>query len=104
VTRFWYTLKNLDTMVSFGYPKHKKTSKFAWKQFEIKSSFWVKINLDRMVKWREIGYNQSTWNTNKLHFSKNHNVSCLWFMKHYQTKEKKEVNAMLIYKISSSFI
>jgi hypothetical protein len=29
VTRFWYTLKNLDTMVSFGYPKHKKTSKFA---------------------------------------------------------------------------
>jgi hypothetical protein len=55
VTRFWYTLKNLDTMVSFGYPKHKKNLEFAWKQFEIQSLFWVKINLDLMVKWKEIG-------------------------------------------------
>jgi hypothetical protein len=29
VTRFWYTLKNLDTMVSFGHPKHKETLEFA---------------------------------------------------------------------------
>jgi hypothetical protein len=38
-------------MASFDYPKHKqKKLEFAWQHFEIQSSFWVKINLDPMMK------------------------------------------------------
>jgi hypothetical protein len=40
-------------MVFFGYLKHKqKNLKFAWQPFGIQSLFWVKINLDPMVKWK----------------------------------------------------
>jgi hypothetical protein len=42
-------------MIFFGYHKHKqKNLKFAWQHFGIQSSLWVKINLDRIVRWRKL--------------------------------------------------
>jgi hypothetical protein len=49
-------------MIFFGYPKHKqKTLKFAWQPFGTQSLFWVKINLDPIVRWR--GFNKFNVNT-----------------------------------------
>ncbi len=40
-------------MVSFGYSKHKqKTKKITWQSFGTQCSFWVKIILDPMVRWK----------------------------------------------------
>jgi hypothetical protein len=88
-------------MVSFGYPKHKK--KIAWQHFETQSSFWIKINLDPIVRWKRL----DKFNVHiiyNLEFFNGHRVSCLWFIKHYQTKENWKNNAMYVYKISSSLI
>jgi hypothetical protein len=71
----------------FDYPKHKqKKFKFTRHHFGTQNSFWVKINLDPMVKRRRLNkinvcriYNLQIFYDNK--------ASCLWFMKHYQTKE-----------------
>jgi hypothetical protein len=39
-------------MASFGQPKHKQKSlKFA-QHFGTQSSFWVKINLNPIIRWR----------------------------------------------------
>jgi hypothetical protein len=91
-------------MVIFGYHKHKqKTLKFAWQQFGTQSSLCVKINFNLVIRWSELDkinlhiiYN--------LQFFNNQRASCLWFMKHYQTKENWKTNVMPIYKISSSLI
>jgi len=65
--------------------------------------FKIKINFDPMVKWRgldkinvHIVYN--------LQFFNSHKASCLWFMKHYQTKENWKNNVMPSYKKNSSLI
>jgi hypothetical protein len=40
-------------MASFGYLKLKqKNLEFSWQHFRIQSSLWVKINLDRIVRWK----------------------------------------------------
>jgi len=41
-------------MTSSSYLKHQqKTLEFAWQHFGTQNSFWVKINLDPTIKWRE---------------------------------------------------
>jgi hypothetical protein len=85
-------------MVSFGYPKHKqKTLKFAWQHFGTQSSLWIKINLDPTIKWRWLD-KINVHTLYNLQFFNGHRALCLWFMKHYQTKENWKNNAMSIYK------
>jgi hypothetical protein len=39
----------------FGYFKYKKTTlKCEWQHFEIQNSFWIKINLVPIVRWRRL--------------------------------------------------
>jgi len=91
-------------MVSFGYPKHKqKNLKSAWQPFGIQSLFWVKINLDPTIRWRGLD-KINVHMVYNLQFSNDHKASCLWFIKHYPTKENWKNNVMPIYKISSSLI
>jgi hypothetical protein len=91
-------------MASFDYLKHKqKNLKFSRHHFGIQNSFWVKINLDPMV-WRK-GLNKiNVCIIYNLQFFYDNKASCLWFMKHYQTKENWKNNAMPIHKISFSLI
>jgi hypothetical protein len=45
-------------MTSFGYREHKqKTLQFAWQHFGIQSSFWIKINFDSIVRWKDLDKN-----------------------------------------------
>jgi hypothetical protein len=79
-------------MASFGYPKPKqKNFKICTTiKFGIQCSLWVKINLDPIVKWG--GLNKI--NVHKVYnfqFFNSHKVSCLWFMKHDQTKEIEKI-------------
>jgi len=42
-------------MAFFENLKHKKKiNKCAWQHFETQSSFWIKIKLDPMVKWKKL--------------------------------------------------
>jgi hypothetical protein len=91
-------------MSSFGYPKHNlKTLEFAQQHFWTQSSILVKIHFDPMVRWGRLDKInvQKIYN---LRFFSSHRASCLWFMKHYQTKENWKNNVMPIYKISPSLI
>jgi hypothetical protein len=84
-------------MIFFSYHKQKqKIKKIAWQHFATQSSFWVKINLDPMVRWRELN-KVNVHIVYNLQFLNNHRASCLWFIKHYQTKENKN-------KIQCSFV
>jgi hypothetical protein len=78
-------------MVSFGYIKHKqKNLKFAWQPFGTQSLFWVKINLDWMVKWR--GLDKINVHTiYNLQFFNDHKTSCLWFIKHDPKKKIEKI-------------
>jgi len=59
-------------------------------KFGIQSSLWVKINLDPTIKWG--GLNKiNVHRVYNLQFFNNHKDSCLWFMKHYQTKEIEKI-------------
>jgi len=56
-----------------------------------------------MVRWR--GFDKSNVHTiYNLYFFNSHRASCLWFMKHDQTKENWKNNAMPNYKITSTLI
>jgi hypothetical protein len=70
-------------MTTFGYPKHRqKTLKFAQQHFGSQNSLWIKINFDKMVRWRGL----DKINAHKIYnlqFVNGHKASCLWFMKHY---------------------
>jgi hypothetical protein len=75
---------------SFGYPKHKqKTLEFA-QDFGTQSSFWFKINLDPTIRWRRLD-KINVHRIYTLQFFNNHKASCLWFMKHYQTKKIEKI-------------
>jgi hypothetical protein len=80
-------------MASFGYPaKHKqKTLEFAWQCFGTQFSLWVKINCDPMVRWRGLDKINVLWKYINYNFFYCHRAPCLWFMKHYQTKEKWKI-------------
>jgi hypothetical protein len=42
-------------MTFFGNPTHKKKKlECAWKHFRTQSSYWIKVKLDTMVRWREL--------------------------------------------------
>jgi hypothetical protein len=71
------------------------TLKWAWEHLEPQCSLWVKVNFDPTNKWKEL--NKMNIHKINLHFFNNHRFSCLWFMKHYQTKEKWKNNAMFNY-------
>jgi hypothetical protein len=42
-------------MAFFENPKHKKIAlECAWQDFGTQSSFWIKVKLDPMVRWRDL--------------------------------------------------
>jgi hypothetical protein len=89
-------------MVFFGYPKHKQ------KNFKIcMTTFWnSKFTLnqnyfDPTSRWRGLD-KINVHAVYNLQFFNGHRASCLWFIKHYQTKENWKSNVMTIYKIFSS--
>ncbi len=93
-------------MTSFDYlniNKKIKNKKWRDKILKLKGSFWVKINLDPMVRWRGLD-KINVHRVYNLHFLYGHMVSCLWYMKDYQTNEIWKINAMPIYKISPFWI
>jgi len=57
---------------------------------------WVKIDLDSTVGRKGLD-KINVYRVYNLYFFDNHKASCLWFMKHYQTKKKLK-------KIQSPFI
>jgi hypothetical protein len=67
-----------------------------WQHFGTQSSFWIKVKLDPMVRWRELD-KINVHKVYNVHLSNGHRTSYLWFMTHYQTKEKwkKKCNAHL---------
>jgi hypothetical protein len=69
---WWHPLTNLNTI--------KKTLEFA-QHFGIQSSFWVRINVDPMVRWK--GLNKiNVHKIYNLQCFNGHRASCLWFIKH----------------------
>jgi len=56
-----------------------------------------------LIQWRELDkiHVHTIYN---LQFFNGHRASCLWFIKHYQTKENWKNNAMPTYTISSSLM
>jgi hypothetical protein len=92
---WWYFLAIINTS-KFFFNLHDNIMELKV-HFESKLIFiqrlaegnWIKINVHTL-------YN--------LQFLNGHRASCLWFMKHYQTKENWKNNTMPIYKISSSLI
>jgi hypothetical protein len=62
-------------MIFFGNLKHKtKTLKCAWQHFGIQNSFWIRVKLDIMVRWRGLDkinvhkiYNVHYFNYHKPH-------------------------------------
>ncbi len=91
---WWHLLAILNTQ-----KKKKKTLKFTWQHFGTQSSLWVKINLDPMVKWRGLD-KINVYKIYNTFFQQPLVASCLWFMKHYQTKENWKNNVVPIHKIS----
>jgi hypothetical protein len=69
-------------MTSFGYPKHKqKALEFAWQHFGTQNSFWIKVTIDPIIKWKGLD-KINVHRLYNLHFFDHHKASCLWFMKH----------------------
>ncbi len=92
---WWHFLKTLNI--------RNKTLKCAWQHFGIQSSLWINVKLDPMVKWREL----RKINVHKIynvHLFNSHRASSLWFMTHYQTKEKWKHNTMVMYEIFFFFL
>jgi hypothetical protein len=88
----------------FGNPKHKeKNWGCAWQDFGIQNSFWIKVKLDPMIRWKRLDQ-INMHNVYNIHFFNGHKSLCLWFTTHYQTKEKWKNIKMLTSKISSFFL
>jgi hypothetical protein len=95
--------QNLDNIFWKLQNIRRRKLECAWQHFGSQSSFWIKVKLDPMVRWREL----DKINVHKIynvHIFNGHGASCLWFMTHYQNKEKWKNNAMPTYKILSFFL
>jgi len=59
-------------IISFGYLKHmQRKLKFAWQRIGTQSSFWIKNDIDPIVRWR--GLDKINVHTLcNLHFSNDH--------------------------------
>jgi hypothetical protein len=72
-------------------PKHKKIAlECAWQDFGTQSSFWIKVKLDPMVRWRDLD-KINVHKVYNVHIFNNHETSCLWFITHYQTKKNEKI-------------
>jgi hypothetical protein len=65
--------------------------------------FELEVHFHPTVRWGRLD-KINVHRVYNLQFFSSHRASCLWFMKHYQTKENWKNNAIPIYKISSSLI
>jgi hypothetical protein len=84
-------------MAFIGKPKHKKKKKLecTWQHFGVQNSFWMKVKLDSMVRWRKLD-KINVHKVYNIHVFNGHKASSLWFMTHYQTKEKWKKKCSLI--------
>jgi hypothetical protein len=78
---WWHFLETLNI--------RKTILECAWENFGTRSSFWIKVKFDPMVRWKDL----DQINVHKIyniHLFNNHRTSCLWFMTHYQTQKNEK--------------
>ncbi len=92
---WWHILKTLNI--------RKRTLECTWEHFETQSSFWIKVELDLMVRWRKLD-KINVHKVYNVHLFNGHRASCLCSVTHYQTKEKWKNNTIHTYKIFSFFV
>jgi hypothetical protein len=79
---WWHFLKTLNIK--------KIALECAWQDFGIQSSFWIKVKLDPMVRWKDLD-KINVHKVYNIHIFNGHKTSCLWFITHYQTKKNEKI-------------